>query len=118
MMSIKCLLAAHGAPTGYLGAALQNLSGSTSGLAVLLIAVMAVTLLVVIWAAFLRKRHKPVTGWHMHYSGGPTGKGSGEAGRRGRRRRRQRDHRPRNPTLAETGGLPPARPEQPPESAL
>ncbi len=28
-----------------------------------------------------------------------------------RRRRRRRDHRSRNPTLAETGGLPPPRPE-------
>jgi hypothetical protein len=30
-----------------------------------------------------------------------------------RRRRRRREHRPRNPTLAETGGLPPVR-NQPP----
>src|SRR2546426_8548985 len=30
-----------------------------------------------------------------------------------RRRRRRRDHRPRNPTLAETGGLPPSKPEGP-----
>jgi hypothetical protein len=30
---------------------------------------------------------------------------------RHRRRKRRRDHRPRNPTLAETGGLPPPRPE-------
>jgi hypothetical protein len=28
-------------------------------------------------------------------------------------RRRRRDHRPRNPTLAETGGLPPIRPDGP-----
>jgi hypothetical protein len=28
-----------------------------------------------------------------------------------RRRRRRRNHRPRNPTLAETGGLPPVRSE-------
>jgi ABC-type nickel/cobalt efflux system permease component RcnA len=31
-----------------------------------------------------------------------------------RRRRRRREHRPRNPTLAETGGLPPVRTEDPP----
>ena len=31
-------------------------------------------------------------------------------------RRRRREHRPRNPTLAETGGLPPIRPEDPPSS--
>jgi len=32
-------------------------------------------------------------------------------GRRRRRRRHRRDHRPRNPTLAETGGLPPPKAE-------
>jgi hypothetical protein len=32
--------------------------------------------------------------------------------RRHRRRRRRRDHRARNPTLAETGGLPPAKSEE------
>jgi hypothetical protein len=37
----------------------------------------------------------------------------GEVMRR-RRRRRRRNHRPRNPTLAETGGLPPIRTEPPP----
>lgn len=30
-------------------------------------------------------------------------------------RRRRREHRPRNPTLAETRGLPPLRAEQPPD---
>lgn len=34
--------------------------------------------------------------------------------RRRKRRRRRREHRPRNPTLAETGGLPPIRTEAPP----
>lgn len=33
---------------------------------------------------------------------------------RGKRRKRLRQHRPRNPTLAETGGLPPLRDEPPP----
>ncbi len=32
-------------------------------------------------------------------------------GHRHRKRRRRRDHRPRNPTLGETGGLPPAKTE-------
>jgi hypothetical protein len=31
-----------------------------------------------------------------------------------RHRRRRHEHRPRNPTLAETGGLPPIRTEKPP----
>jgi hypothetical protein len=34
--------------------------------------------------------------------------------RRRRRHRRRREHRPRNPTLAETGGLPPIRANKPP----
>jgi hypothetical protein len=34
-----------------------------------------------------------------------------------RRRVRRRDHRPRNPTLAETGGLPPIKPNDPNPSA-
>ena len=38
--------------------------------------------------------------------------------RRRRKRRRRRDHRSRNPTLAETGGLPPAKPEGPSARSL
>jgi FtsZ-interacting cell division protein ZipA len=34
--------------------------------------------------------------------------------RGGRHHRRRREHRPRNPTLAETGGLPPIRTDAPP----
>jgi hypothetical protein len=34
-----------------------------------------------------------------------------------RRRKRRRDHRPRNPTRAETGGLPPRREEEEPPPA-
>lgn len=38
-------------------------------------------------------------------------------GHRRHHRRRRREHRPRNPTLADTGGLPPKRPnDQPPPS--
>lgn len=36
---------------------------------------------------------------------------------RRRRRRRVRDHRPRNPTLAETGGLPPQKMQPPPQQS-
>jgi hypothetical protein len=39
-------------------------------------------------------------------------------GRHRRRRRHRRDHRPRNPTLAQTGGLPPAKPEGPSARSL
>jgi hypothetical protein len=37
-----------------------------------------------------------------------------EHGDRRRRRRRRRPHRPRNPSLHQTGGLPPPRPEEQP----
>ena len=37
--------------------------------------------------------------------------GSDSERRRVRKRRRKRDHRPRNPTLNQTGGLPPLRPD-------
>ena len=43
--------------------------------------------------------------------------GSSPDGHRHRRRRR-RDHRPRNPTLGETGGLPPSKTEPSPNSPL
>lgn len=63
-----------------------------------------------------RRRHRH----HHHRSGKQDSQGQGVApsevppAKRWRRRRR-RDHRPRNPTLAETGGLPPARSENVPE---
>jgi len=38
--------------------------------------------------------------------------------RRHRRRRHRRDHRLRNPTLAETGGLPPPKPPEPSNPTL
>ena len=87
-----------------------------------------VTLMAVLWAVYFRKvsrRHSQ----HHHHHHSPGSEpavapesdssisGSGVSGDRRyrRKRRRRRDHRPRNPTLAETGGLPPLRPEQPPD---
>jgi len=45
---------------------------------------------------------------------GETGSESGSSRGTRRRRRRRRDHRPRNPSLAESGGLPPPRAEDAP----
>ena len=82
-----------------------------------------------IWAVYFRKRPRdgsshPHSRHHHHHhhqsaqESAPAGNGAdavnGESKRR-RRRRRRREHRPRNPTLAETGGLPPIRTEQPPD---
>ena len=44
----------------------------------------------------------------------PTAEAQSGERERLRRRRRRRNHRPRNPTLAETGGLPPVRKDSPP----
>ena len=86
-------------------------------------AVVLVTSLAMAWAAFIRKRAAtPGRQLSSHSSNDSArradsregqGAGSESQGRR-RRRRRRREHRPRNPTLAETGGLPPPRGENPP----
>ena len=91
------------------------------------------TLLLIIWAAFIRKtprrrrsrdkKPEPASGQSIAEAnvngrnGGPIGGNgsSGGGGRSARKRRRRRAHRPRNPTLAETGGLHPIRPEEPAE---
>jgi hypothetical protein len=83
----------------------------------LLGAVCVLVLLFLTWAMFLRKRKDELSGWKVerrqHSSNGQS---DASGHHHHRRRRRRREHRPRNPTLAETGGLPPARPEPPPDS--
>jgi FtsZ-interacting cell division protein ZipA len=81
-------------------------------------AIGLVTLLVLGWAAFLRKRHRHRHSHHHRHrhSSEPTeADASVPPEKRRRRRRSHHRHRPLNPTLAETGGLPPIRPEEPPE---
>jgi hypothetical protein len=71
-----------------------------------------------VWAIYRRRRRKRVTGGDKVYR--PSQSTAEEAAhaeelrRRYKRRVRRREHRGRNPTLAETGGLPPVRSE--PES--
>ena len=108
-------------PTDVLPAPSHWMGLTAKELLILLGAVALVTLGVVIWAAYIRKpAHKQSR--HYHYpSNEPASansnaesepdEGSGRSYRR--KRRRRREHRPRNPTLAETGGLPPLRSEQP-----
>lgn len=86
-------------------------------------ALLAVIFLILIWAIFLRK---PSRRHHHHHHGhhrspAPAPKTAADATsdetfspKRRRWRRRRREHRPRNPTLSETGGLPPLRSEGPP----
>lgn len=75
---------------------------------------LPVVILVVVWAIFFRKRSR-----HSHRGRGLTEKSElvkkgmveGASGRRKvRYRRRRREHRSSNPSLAETGGLPPDQP--------
>jgi FtsZ-interacting cell division protein ZipA len=89
-------------------------------------AIGLVTLLILAWAVFLRRRRRRRHEHHHshHHSSKPAEvvQASAEedvappAEKRRRRRRSGHRHRPRNPTLAETGGLPPIRQEGPPES--
>ena len=92
-------------------------------------AVLALLVALIIWAKYLRNR-KP----RKRRSGGQkvfrdsgsaeedqeteqTEEEANEARRRYKYRYKRRQHRDRNPTLAETGGLPPARPEEPPPAS-
>ncbi len=72
---------------------------------------------------WLRSKKRPHRHHHHHHSHhrsySPAQDDAAESedpehGGRHRRRRRRRPHRSRNPTLAETGGLPPVRGEEPP----
>jgi len=68
------------------------------------------------WAFFIRKRPKQVRGALVPARPEKQAREAfGSSGRRKRRKRRpdHPDNWGRNPTLGETGGLPPARPEEP-----
>ncbi|MCI0537069.1 MAG: hypothetical protein L0Z50_17780 [Verrucomicrobiales bacterium] len=68
-----------------------------------------------VWLIYRRQRRKRVTGGEKVYRPNQSlteeEAEAEETRRRYKRRVRRRDHRGRNPTLAETGGLPPVRPE-------
>src|SRR5262245_16442477 len=70
---------------------------------------------IALWAIYRRKRRKHVTGGEKVYRPNQSSveeeAEAEETRRRYKRRVRRRDHRARNPTLAETGGLPPVRSE-------
>lgn len=95
-------------------------------LLIVLGAVGLVTALALIWAVYFRKKpHRHAHHHHHHHpsaefpeaseSSMDSGSGVSDGKRYRRKRRRRREHRPRNPTLAETGGLPPLRAERPPD---
>jgi FtsZ-interacting cell division protein ZipA len=89
-------------------------------------AIGLVTLLILAWAVFIRRKRKRQHEPHHshHHSSKPAEVAQPLAGedasasseKHGRRRRSRHRHRPRNPTLAETGGLPPRRLDIPPDT--
>ena len=89
---------------------------------IIVAAALGVALLLFLWAYFIRKgrsrRSKTLSRTGVRPNDREQSAGF-FTGRR-RRRRRRRDHpedRPRNPTLGETGGLPPQRPDEPATAA-
>ena len=68
-------------------------------------------LLVMIWAAYIRKPRSGTL--ERAQSEGPTNRAPSptSSSRRGRRRKGTSEYRERNPTLAETRGLPPLKPQ-------
>lgn len=85
---------------------------SLQGILPILLALGLIALGLLVWAVFIRRR--PKVRKRRTILDDATSSGGEESGRR---RRRRREHRSRNPTRAETGGLPPkgsANIEEPP----
>src|SRR5437016_1002519 len=82
-------------------------------------ALMGLTLILILWAKFVRRERRKHSSSSKPRVLVPVEKEEDEpepvelGGKRRRKfRKRRREHRGRNPTLAETGGLPPLREEQ------
>jgi hypothetical protein len=73
-------------------------------------AIILVTAIITLWLATSRQASDYSSRPH-HASRSWLGSWLGKSGGAGKKRRRRRAHRKRNPTLAETGGLPPIRRE-------
>lgn len=91
---------------------------NSMGLMILGLALVVIAGIAFVWAAFIRKPSRPHHHHHRHHWRRPkpaaeetqkTHKNRGLFRRK--RHRRRRKNRPANPTLAETGGLPPVRSE-------
>lgn len=126
MSILQPFLAQEILPTDIIPGAWRLMGLTMKELLLLLGAVALVTLLIVLWAVYLRKRpgdrsHRHRHRHHHHPSSAESDSLSANNGdpeetsekRYRRKRHRRREHRPRNPTLAETGGLPPMRAERP-----
>ncbi len=113
MNRIFCILAQ--ADSEDMPSILRGIDPATLERSMIFGAILLVVLGVFAWAMFWRKpRRRSHSDRHHRHAGGnsrpavapdPADEKSGWR----RKRRRRREHRPRNPTLAETGGLPPPR---------
>jgi hypothetical protein len=72
---------------------------------------LGLLLLLVLWASYFRRPDRPQTGSQRSHRIMEESDDSDHHSHRHRRKKRKREHRSRNPSLAETGGLPPRRPE-------
>jgi len=106
----------------------QTVSVATREVLIVTGAVVLVTVGILVCVAFLRKSGRRHHRHHHRYhdvqkpaQDTPAAEDGGDPSQPQKRRkwrRLRRPHRPRNPTLAETGGLPPIRQENPPEAEL
>ena len=103
----------------------KALSPSARERLIIFTAIALITVSVLVWAVFLRKpRRRQHSHQHNHHHSRAPARDEAAADgddattqprKRRKWRRPRREHRPRNPTLAETGGLPPVRRGGPPE---
>jgi hypothetical protein len=111
MNSASIFLAQIDAKESLLGD-LHKAASPRGGLTPLFVAVGIVTLLVLFWAIFIRKRPDETSRRYSYPSRDAKSSDARKSfGKSERRRRRKRKRRSLNPTLAETGGLPPLRSE-------
>lgn len=124
MSIVQPFLAQEILPTDVIPGAWRWMGLTLKELLIVLGAVSLVSLLVFLWAIYVRKRPRQHSHRHHHHHHSHTepelseglessAAESNDEPRYRRKRRRRREHRPRNPTLAETGGLPPVRAERP-----
>lgn len=118
MLALTLHLAAAEAFSKIVRRANQGLSISTPDLLLALLGGSLLALLVFIWVYlhFRKKRQRAEARDFGRLTSQSKGTSDDGDGSRKRRKRRRRAHRPRNPSLQQTGGLPPPRPEdQPPK---
>ena len=101
-LSVCSLIAAAIPDAAQLPNALNsNTQQSLRGILPIIIVVVVVVTALLLWAVFFRKSPR------YRKKGALLDGPAEESGEHRRRRRRRRDHRTRNPTRAQTGGLPP-----------